>query len=86
MTRFNKAVLRSQKAFFRAKEKLILFGCASVVWIFLAANGVYFFEGDVQPEAFGSSPECLWWAVVTLTTVGYGDSYPITAGGKFSHF
>ena len=86
MTRYNKAVLRFQKAFSRAKEELILFGCASVVFIFLAANGIYFFEGNVQPEAFGSIPECLWWAVVTLTTVGYGDSYPITAGGKFFTF
>lgn len=86
MTRYNRAVLRFKKAFSRAKEELILFGCASIVFIFLAANGIYFFEGDVQPEAFGSIPECLWWAVVTLTTVGYGDSYPITAGGKFFTF
>lgn len=86
MTRYNRAVLRFMDAFSRAKEELILFGCASIVFIFLVANGIYFFEGEVQPEAFGSIPECLWWAVVTLTTVGYGDSYPITAGGKLFTF
>ena len=86
MTRYNRAALRFKVAFYRAKEELILFGCASLVFIFLAANGIYFFESEVQPESFGSIPECLWWAVVTLTTVGYGDSYPITAGGKFFTF
>ncbi|MDB4400880.1 ion transporter [Akkermansiaceae bacterium] len=86
MTRYNRAVLRFMDAFSRAKEELILFGCASIVFIFLVANGIYFFEGEVQPEVFGSIPECLWWAVVTLTTVGYGDSYPITAGGKLFTF
>ncbi|MDB4143257.1 ion transporter [Akkermansiaceae bacterium] len=86
MTRYNKAVLRFMDAFSKAKEELVLFGCASMVFLFLVANGIYFFEGEVQPQGFGSIPKCLWWAVVTLTTVGYGDSYPITAGGKLFTF
>jgi voltage-gated potassium channel len=43
---------------------------------------MYFAEGDVQPQAFGSIPRAFWWGIVTLTTVGYGDVYPVTGLGK----
>ena len=48
----------------------------------LAASGMYFFERQSQPVAFGSIPAAMWWAFATLTTVGYGDVTPITVGGK----
>ena len=48
----------------------------------LASVAEYFLEHDVQPATFGSVPAALWWAVVTLTTVGYGDVVPITALGR----
>ncbi len=43
---------------------------------------LFWAEGTVQPDAFGSIPRAMWWAMATLTTVGYGDVYPITALGK----
>ena len=43
---------------------------------------MFFAEGSIQPEQFGSIPRCLWWSVITVTTVGYGDTYPVTAFGK----
>ena len=48
----------------------------------LSAILLYFVEGGEQPEAFGSIPRAMWWAMATLTTVGYGDVYPITVMGK----
>jgi voltage-gated potassium channel len=50
--------------------------------LFLAAVSVYFLERDVQPATFGSVPAALWWAIATLTTVGYGDVVPITPLGR----
>jgi voltage-gated potassium channel len=48
----------------------------------LASVAVYFLERDVQPQTFGSVPAALWWAMATLTTVGYGDVVPITPLGR----
>ncbi len=53
-----------------------------VMLLLLASAGIYLVEGDDQPQAFGSIPRAIWWAAVTLTTVGYGDVVPITTGGK----
>ena len=50
--------------------------------IMLAATGMYWLEGHVQPEAFGSIPRALWWSTVSVATVGYGDVTPITQAGK----
>ena len=52
----------------------------------MASWGMYLLERDVQPEVFGSIPAAMWWAVVTLTTVGYGDVIPVTGGGNFRVF
>lgn len=52
------------------------------VLIIMAASGIYLVESNHQPEHFGSVPRAMWWAVVTLTTVGYGDVTPITPLGK----
>jgi voltage-gated potassium channel len=43
---------------------------------------VYYFERDAQPDKYGSIPESMWWGIITLTTVGYGDITPITLWGK----
>ena len=53
-----------------------------LVILIIAACGLYYIERDIQPDKFGSIPEAMWWAMAALTTVGYGDAYPITAIGK----
>jgi voltage-gated potassium channel len=50
--------------------------------LFMASVAAYFLERDVQPTTFGSVPAALWWAIATLTTVGYGDAVPITPLGR----
>ena len=86
LIRYSRAVRRFHRALLLAKEELILFFSTTLIVLFLAATGIYFFEHEAQPEAFASVFHSLWWAVATLTTVGYGDVYPLTAGGKLFTF
>jgi voltage-gated potassium channel len=86
LARYSKAIQRFQDAFLIAREELILFLLVTVILLFLASVGIWFFECDAQPEKFSTVFDSLWWAVATLTTVGYGDSYPITAGGRIFTF
>jgi len=53
-----------------------------IIMIVTASSGIYLVENHAQPEEFESIPKAMWWAVVTLTTVGYGDVIPITNAGK----
>lgn len=86
LARYNSAVRRFHLALSIAKEEIILFLGVTLILLYLSAIGINYFESDAQPETFGSVFHCLWWAVATLTTVGYGDVYPITVGGKIFTF
>ena len=82
LARYGRAIKRLKTAFGLIREELVLFSLAAFVLLYLSAVGVFFFERDAQPEEFASVFHSLWWAIVTLTTVGYGDVYPITVGGR----
>lgn len=84
--RYSKAVQLFSRAFRIARAELVLFLAAMLMLIYLSAILIYYFENEAQPEVFSSVFASLWWAVVTLTTVGYGDTYPITIGGKVFTF
>tara|TARA_Y100000589_G_scaffold124557_1_gene118802 strand:- start:829 stop:1530 length:702 start_codon:yes stop_codon:yes gene_type:complete len=87
MLKYSKSIDRIQQAFNDVKSELIIFFVATGFVLYLSAVGIYYFEHTAQPDQFKSVFHSLWWAVTTLTTVGYGDMYPITAGGKlFSTF
>jgi voltage-gated potassium channel len=80
--RFSKALRNVAAAFAeRRYELLVSFFMAGVILLF-SSTLMYIVEGPGQPEAFGSIPRALWWSVVTLTTVGYGDVYPVTWLGR----
>jgi len=86
LVRYSKAIQRFHRALMIAREELILYFIVTVMLVYMAAVGIYYCETDAQPEKFQSVFHSLWWAVATLTTVGYGDVYPITVGGKIFTF
>lgn len=65
-------------------ERRVLWSAAVLMLALLVfqSSVVYYFERDVQPGKYGSIPEAMWWGIITLTTVGYGDVTPVTLGGK----
>ena len=77
---------RFRLALIEIRAELAVFAIASLLVIYLAAVGIYIFENPAQPQIFRSVFDGIWWVVATLTTVGYGDVYPITMGGKVFTF
>lgn len=86
LRRYSKAMDRFGRALALAREEAVLYLIVTAILLYLSAVGIYYFEHDAQPDVFESIPHSLWWAVTTLTTVGYGDVYPITVGGRFFTF
>jgi voltage-gated potassium channel len=86
LVRYSKAFQLFRRAFVIAREELILFGVVALMLLYLASVGIWYFENESQPDAFSSVFSSMWWAVTTLTTVGYGDVYPITDWGKVFTF
>lgn len=84
--RYSKAIKRFYLTFKSVQDELLAFFFIVCFLIFLSAVGIYYFENPAQPEVFKSVFHSLWWAVITLTTVGYGDIYPITVGGRLFTF
>ncbi len=82
LSRYDNAMVRFGDALLDMKEEFVIFLFASSLVLLISAAGIWHFEHEVQPDGFSSIVACLWWALITLATVGYGDLYPITLGGK----
>ncbi len=65
------------------KEELVVTAMIMALLVVFSSSVMYFAENEAQPDRFPDIPTTMWWSVVTLTTVGYGDVYPVTALGKF---
>jgi voltage-gated potassium channel len=81
--RTSRALQHIREAIYERRYEFGLILGLLAVTVLLSGSMLYLAEADAQPDKFGSIPRSLWWAVVTLTTVGYGDAYPVTALGKF---
>lgn len=82
LVRYSESMRAFGKAFRTKKDQLIVAFSANLILIVIASSLMFFAESQAQPDDFGSIPETMWWAVVTLTTVGYGDIAPITPLGQ----
>ena len=80
--RYSKSLSRMTLAIKIARYDLLLALATTAIMLLVASFGIYQFENPAQPDKFSSVFESLWWALATLTTVGYGDIYPITLGGR----
>ena len=67
----------------KKKEELLSALVLMLCLLLICSTGVYFAENEAQPDKFSSILASMWWAVATLTTVGYGNIFPITSLGKF---
>jgi len=83
LTRYSRAMQLLLQAFMDEGSSLMAAFFIMAVVLILASCGIYLIEHDIQPDKFGSIPAAMWWAMATLTTVGYGDVVPITPLGKF---
>jgi voltage-gated potassium channel len=82
LTKYNKAI-HSVKLVISAKKEILTISFILIgIILYLVSALMYYVENAAQPEVFSSIPKTMWWGVATLTTVGYGDIYPITALGR----
>jgi len=83
-TRYIAAVRLFRHVLRARREELVLTTAVMSTLLVMAASVMYFAENGAQPEKFSSIPASMWWAVATLTTVGYGDVYPVTPLGRLA--
>ena len=82
LSRYSPAMYTLIRVLSNERKALLGAGLLLATALLFSATLMYYIEGETQPDKFGSVPQAAWWAVATLTTVGYGDATPVTALGK----
>jgi voltage-gated potassium channel len=82
MGRYSESIQTFERVFNRKKEELAMALFLIVILLVISSSVMYYAESAAQPDKFGSIPEAMWWGIITLATVGYGDVYPVTFLGK----
>lgn len=80
--RYMRSLRRIRNVFVEKKEELFIAIFSVLILLVLSSSLMYFVENEAQPDKFSSIPAAMWWGIATLTTIGYGDMYPITLLGK----
>jgi voltage-gated potassium channel len=80
--RFVKSLRTMKNVLKDKKEELVVAVFSVLILLVLSSSLMYFAEHGAQPEKFSSIPAAMWWGIATLTTIGYGDIYPVTLAGK----
>jgi voltage-gated potassium channel len=82
LTRYSRSLRLLGRVFIASRAELASTFFILMVLLLLASSSIYLAEREAQPEVFSSIPAAMWWGIVTLTTVGYGDAFPITGVGQ----
>ncbi|MFN3405471.1 MAG: ion transporter [Cytophagaceae bacterium] len=82
LSRYSLAVKTLGKAIADKQAELVITFLSIIVLLVIASSLMYLIENQAQPHVFSSIPATMWWGIATLSTVGYGDIYPITPLGK----
>ncbi len=80
--RYTKSMEVFAKVFFEKRTELTIAGVFFLFYLIISSSILYLVENDVQPDEFSSIPAAMWWGSAALTTVGYGDIFPVTPLGK----
>jgi voltage-gated potassium channel len=82
MSRYSAGVRTLGRVIGQKREELLTVVFVLLVLLLVASSFMYYAERNAQPDKFASIPEAMWWSIITLTTVGYGDVFPVTVVGK----